>query len=75
MSITASIQAKLDRELPGWTVANYAVVVGIERLSTDGEEIRVDTNVALYAPDGQHPYVTDGLLLHADRICERKASE
>ena len=69
--ITSTIQAKLDEELPGWTVAHYAMVVGVKRL--DGTS--VESAVALFAPDGQHPYITDGLLMHAERICERKAAE
>ena len=69
--ITGTIQAKLDEELPGYTVAHYALVVGVERLN--GAD--VESAVVLFAPDGQHPYITDGLLMHAERICERKAAE
>jgi hypothetical protein len=68
-SLDAALQARLDEEAEGWRLAHYVAVVGIERMSSDGS---VETDVARYTADGQAEYVTEGLLLNADRDTSRE---
>lgn len=57
--ILDGLQAATDRDRPGWNVAMYVAVVGLNRLTDDG---LIENTISLYTPDGQHPCSTDGLL-------------
>ena len=49
----------------GWTIANYAAVVGLQRINAEGQ---IETTVGLYYQDGQPDYTTEGLLIQGDRL-------
>jgi hypothetical protein len=65
--ILAGLQTAIDRDVngAGWTVAHYAAVVGLQRLTADGQ---IETTIALYYADGQADYTTEGLLVQGDRL-------
>lgn len=58
--IRIELQRLLDLEKEGWSVAHYATMVGIDRVSDDGT---VETATFVHAPDGQADYMTGGLLI------------
>jgi hypothetical protein len=61
-----AIQDILDAsDSEGWELAHYVVVVGIERLTSDG---KVQTAVWAAQPGDQADYITDGLLASAEDI-------
>jgi hypothetical protein len=62
--IREAIQAFLDTIGDGWTVTNFCIPMGIERVNA-GE---FESTVWMYEPPFQPNYTTDGLLLEADRI-------
>lgn len=57
--IRDGIQRHLDACGDGWTVRDYIVCVGIERILSDGG---IETSDYWIAPDDQPEYATDGLL-------------
>ena len=62
--IVAAVQAALDGCGDGWTLSHLVVVVGLERVSSAG----VESTAWIFTPDSQPDYVTDGLLLAAERM-------
>ena len=56
--------AALDGCGDGWTLSHLVVVVGLERVTADG----VESTAWIFTPDSQPDYVTDGLLLAAERM-------
>lgn len=63
--IKDGIQARIDVDRPGFRVAHYVAVVGLERFTADGD---VETAISLYYPDGQPDYVIEGLLMQGERL-------
>ena len=73
--ILAAIQQSLDTGGDGWcgwSVAHYVVVIGLARVTADGE---VETDECLRSPDGQPSYTTEGLLIHGERMWDQIESE
>lgn len=64
-AITAALQDAIDHNAAGWRVSHYVAVVGLDRINSDGQ---VETSAAIYHPDGQADYITNGLLLKADHL-------
>lgn len=60
--ILAGIEASTEN---GWCVTHYACVAGVQRICSDGT---VETGVVFFTAQDQPSYVTEGLLLTADRI-------
>lgn len=54
-----AIQRVLDQEGDGWTLSHWIVIMGIERMNSDGA---VDSAVWIAKPAEQAEYVTDGLI-------------
>jgi len=63
--ILAGLQAGVDDANSGWSVVNYAAVVGLARLNSEDQ---IETTIALYYADGQPDYTTEGLLIQGDRL-------
>jgi hypothetical protein len=68
--IREAIQAFLDTLDGGWTVTNFCIPMGIERVNA-GE---FESTVWMYEPPFQPNYTTDGLLMEADRIQNQYAT-
>jgi hypothetical protein len=67
--ILEAVQKVIDRDRTGWRVSHYVCVIGLDLINSDGQ---IETSAALYHPDGQADYVTDGLLGKADELfCTR----
>jgi hypothetical protein len=63
--IMTGLQAGIDENNQGWSVVNYAAVVGLSRINSDDQ---IETTLALYYADGQPDYTTEGLLIQGDRL-------
>lgn len=61
--LRAAIQQLLDDHGDGWAVADYIVVMGLERVGSDGE---LETMPWWTAPHSQASWVTDGLIVALD---------
>lgn len=57
--VRAALQAVIDTHGDGWTVSDYVVTMGLERLEA-GE---LETTPWWYAPPTQAEWVTDGLIM------------
>lgn len=57
--LSVAIQDVLDAEGDGWTLSHYIVVMGIERMNSEGS---VDSAAWIAKPAEQPEYVTDGLI-------------
>lgn len=49
----------------GWTVVHYVAAAGVQRITADG---KVETGMVFFTAQDQPRYVTEGLLLAADRV-------
>jgi hypothetical protein len=56
------IQAILDETGEGWTVSDFCVPMGLERINSAGQFEQVPW---MYTPTYQADYITDGLILKA----------
>lgn len=56
--IQKALQDICNNEGEGWTVAHYAVAVGLERMGEEG----VESLTYVHCPNEQPEYVTKGLL-------------
>jgi hypothetical protein len=63
--ITDGLQKAVDIQRPGYTVTNFAAIVGMQTVDENG---RVKTVVTLYHPIDQPDYTTEGLLYRGDRL-------
>jgi hypothetical protein len=63
--VRAALQQILDACGDGWTVADYCVVMGLERVNSDGE---IETTPWWTAPTQQATWITDGLIIALDRM-------
>jgi len=70
--IAEAAQQVIDRDWPGWSLANYVMVVGVARIDDDG---RVATTIGLYQPVGQPDYTTLGLLVAGNDLREQAEQE
>lgn len=61
--LRTALQYLLDCEGDGWQLNHYAIVLGLERMDSDG---RVASTVWVTSPLDQADYVTDGLLSAAE---------
>lgn len=59
MNIKQAIQAMLDNYGDGWNVAQYVIVLGIERVTSEG---RLETAPWVFTPRDQPEWMSDGLL-------------
>lgn len=66
--IRAAIQQLLDDYGDGWTVSDFVVVMGLERVTRDGE---LETMPWWCAPPQQAEWVTDGLIIALDDMRNR----
>lgn len=62
--LRAAIQAWLDSQGDGWTLAQCVIVMGLERVTDDG----VESTPWLWAPPDQPEWITDGLLIAAEQL-------
>lgn len=59
-AVRDAIQSRiLDAEGDGWTLGQYVVCMGLQRISSDG---RVESTAWYWAPDGQPDWQSLGLL-------------
>ena len=58
--IHVALQRILDKEHDGWSVAHYAIMVGIDRVCSDG---KVESATFIHTPEEQADYMTAGLLV------------
>lgn len=65
--IRAAIQGALDSCGDGWTVSQYVVVMGLERIN-DGA---IEATAWMWSPPGQPDWMTAGLLDAAMDMRER----
>lgn len=70
--IREAIQKVLNQEGDGWTVTQYVVAMGLEKLNPDGE---IEATAWYYAPDNQASWQTCGLLDQAIALHESNDSE
>lgn len=63
--LRAAIQAWLDSHGDGWSVGHCVVVMGLERTTDEGG---VESVAWLWAPPEQPEWMTDGLLIAAERM-------
>jgi len=64
--IRVAIQGLLDSLGDGWTLAQYVIIMGIERV-TDGE---IEATSWYWCPSSQPEWMTDGLIDHGVRLRE-----
>ena len=64
-NIKTAIQAMLDAYGDGWNVAQFVIVMGIERVNSDG---RLESAPWLFTPRDQPEWMTDGLLDAANTL-------
>lgn len=49
----------------GWSVSHYVTIAAVERISSDGT---VEVGLVLFTAADQASYITEGLLMAADRL-------
>lgn len=70
--IRKAIQEVLDDSGDGWTVTQYVVAMGLEKITVDGE---IEATAWYYAPQNQAGWQTCGLLDQAVAMYESNDSE
>lgn len=65
--IRLAIQDMLDKEGDGWSLTQYVVAMGLEKIKKDGS---IESIAWYYAPDGQADWQTGGLLEEAAAMHE-----
>lgn len=63
--VRAAIQQVLDSHEDGWALSDYVVVMGLERVGSDGE---LETMPWWMVPARQASWVTDGLIVALDQM-------
>lgn len=63
--VRKALQDLLDAEGDGWHMSHFVVILGLEKISEDGE---VMTSAWVTGPVGQPDYVTDGLIATAQDL-------
>lgn len=58
-NIENAIQSMLDAYGDGWSVAQYVIVMSIERVTSDG---RLESAPWIFVPRDQPEWMTDGLM-------------
>ena len=66
-AIKSAIQAYLNAEGDGWTVGQFVVAMGLERVNSDGE---LESLAWYCAPKDQADWHTKGLLQNATELHE-----
>lgn len=70
--IREAIQQYLDSEGDGWTVTQYVVAMGLQRITSNGE---LESIGWYYTPDGQADWQTTGLLEEATSLHQSSEEE
>ncbi|MCH9729822.1 MAG: hypothetical protein K0U84_09135 [Actinomycetia bacterium] len=66
-AVEAALQLLLDSCGDGWTLANYVVVMGLQKVDDDG----VASEAWVYPAPNQPHWVTTGLLVETDGLFAR----
>ena len=70
--IRLAIQEMLDKEGDGWSLTQYVIAMGLERIENNGS---IESVAWYYAPDGQADWQTTGLLEEAVALHENAEEE
>ncbi len=70
--IREAIQEFLNTEGEGWSLTQYVIAMGLERIDSDGN---VEAIAWYYAPDGQADWQTGGLLEEASGLHQSTESD
>lgn len=63
--LRGALQYLLNSEGDGWTLSHYVVVMGLQRMDSDG---CIENTVWVTMPVEQADYVTDGLVTTAEEM-------
>lgn len=63
--IREAIQEFLDTEGDGWTLTQFVIAMGLQRINSDGS---LESIAWYHAPDGQADWQTSGLLEEANML-------
>lgn len=58
-AVRAAVQAILDHHGDGWSVAQYVICMGLERVTSDGS---IEAIPWMWAPPDQADWMTGGLI-------------
>jgi hypothetical protein len=64
-AVEAALQLLLDSCGDGWTLGNYVLIMGLEKVTDDGE---ITSASWIYTAPNQPGWVTTGLLIEADAM-------
>lgn len=58
-AVRAAVQAILDAEGDGWSIAQFTITMGMERVGADGT---LESAPWIWSPPNQPDWMTDGLI-------------